>query len=77
MFAMKQFQLLPSTRLLTRLVPATMRIRNGALEIGLDDLQIFITLVKEVKKVEGAMKLFTKRGKIVHETEHVSDGDEN
>jgi hypothetical protein len=62
LFRTKHYQLLPSTSLLCRLgvLPHT---KNNNIEIQTDDLHIFDTLDKCVKKVEAAMKLFMKWGK--------------
>jgi len=53
---------LPSTSLLCWL-GAPPHTKNNNIEIQTDDLRIFDTLDKDVKKVEAAMKLFMKRGK--------------
>jgi len=60
---MKQFQLLPSTHLLTRLIGKTTHSRNGNLEIAADDLQVFRTLCNESEKLKVATKLFGQQGK--------------
>jgi len=62
-FGTKQFQLLPSTHLLTRLIGKTTHSRNGNLEIAADDLQVFRTLCNESEKLKVATKLFGQQGK--------------
>ena len=61
-FRTKHYQLLPSTSLLCRL-GAPPHAKNNNIKIQMDDLHIFDTLDKDVKKVEAAMKLFMKWGK--------------
>jgi len=61
-FRTKRYQLLPSTSLLCRL-GVLPHAKNNNIEIQTDDLRIFDTLDKDVKKVEAAMKLFMKQGK--------------
>jgi hypothetical protein len=38
-------------------------VKNNNVEIQTDDLRTFDVLERDVKKVEAAMKLFSKRGK--------------
>ncbi|KIM71889.1 hypothetical protein PILCRDRAFT_16626 [Piloderma croceum F 1598] len=51
--------LLPSTSLLCRL-SASLQAKNNNVEIQTDDLRTFDVLERDVKKVEAAMKLFSK-----------------
>jgi len=53
-FGTKHYQLLPSTSLLCRL-GAPPHTKNNNIEIQTDDLRIFNTLDKDVKKVEAAI----------------------
>ena len=61
-FGTNHFQLLPSTSLLCRL-SASPQVKNNNVEIQTDDLRTFDALERDVKKLEAAMKLFSKRGK--------------
>ena len=61
-FGTNHYQLLPSTSLLCRL-SASPQVKNNNVEIQTDDLRTFDVLERDVKKVEAAMKLFSKRGK--------------
>jgi hypothetical protein len=62
-FGTKQFQLLPSTHILARLVGKTTFSRNGNLEIVADDFRIFRSFCNEPEKFKVATKLFAQRGK--------------
>lgn len=61
-FGTNHYQLLPSTSLLCRLC-ASLQVKNNNIEIQTDDLRTFDALEKDVKKLETAAKLFSKRGK--------------
>ena len=61
-FSTNQFQLIPSTRLLCRLMVGP-QMRNNNIELHIDDLHVYDTLDDASKKLEAAMKLFAKRGK--------------
>jgi len=59
-FGTKQFLLLPSTSLLCCL-SANLRVQpNNFVEIHMEELCIYDTLAREVKKLEVAMKMFMK-----------------
>jgi len=62
-FGTKQFQLLPSIHLLTRLIGKTAHSQNNNLEIVPDDLQVFRMLCNKSKKSKVAMKSFGQQGK--------------
>jgi len=62
-FGTKNFQILPSTHLLRRLISKTVRSQNGNLEIAMDDLQVFKSLCMESEKFQVATKLFAQWGK--------------
>jgi hypothetical protein len=61
-FGTMHYQLLPSKSLLCRL-SSSPQVKNDSIEIHADDLRIFDTLDNNVKTIEAAVKLFSKRGK--------------
>jgi len=61
-FGTMHYQLLPSKSLLCRL-SSSPQVKNDSIEIHADDLRIFDTLDNNVKTIEAAAKLFSKRGK--------------
>ena len=61
-FRMKHYLLLLSTTLLCRLSTSP-HMKHNNVEIHMDDLRIFDSLEKDIRKVEAAMELFTKQGK--------------
>jgi hypothetical protein len=61
-FGTNHYQFLPSTLLLC-LLSTSPQVKNNNVEIQTDDLQTFDALERDVKKLEAATKLFSKRGK--------------
>ena len=61
-FGTKHYQLLLSKSLLCRL-SSSPQVKNDNIKIHAEDLRIFNTLDNNVKTIEAAMKLFSKRGK--------------
>jgi hypothetical protein len=74
-FSTNQFQLIPSTRLLCRLTVGP-QTRNNNIELHIDDLRIYDTLDGASKKLEAAMKLFTRgKSKAAQEAEAAADSE--